>query len=40
MAMTRLPIGPIRACEETAALFRGTMEETAAVGRASGVPVP
>jgi hypothetical protein len=40
MAMTRLPIGPIRACPETSALFRGAMEEAAAVGRGVGVPLP
>jgi 2-dehydropantoate 2-reductase len=37
MALTRLPIGPIRNCPETTALFRGAMEEAATVGRALGV---
>ncbi len=36
-ALTRLPLGPILACAETAELFRGTMEEVEAVGHASGV---
>jgi 2-dehydropantoate 2-reductase len=40
MAMTRLPIGPIRDCPETSAFFRGAMEEAAAVGRALGIPLP
>jgi 2-dehydropantoate 2-reductase len=40
MAMARLPMGPILACPETSAFFRGTMEETAAVGRAAGIPLP
>jgi hypothetical protein len=43
--MTRLPMGPIRDwpirdCPETSALFRGAMEEAAAVGRAMGIPLP
>jgi 2-dehydropantoate 2-reductase len=37
MAMTRLPIGPIRDCPETYALFRGAIEEAVAVARAQGV---
>jgi 2-dehydropantoate 2-reductase len=40
MAMTRLSIGPIRACAETSALFRGVIEEAEAVGRALGIPLP
>jgi 2-dehydropantoate 2-reductase len=40
MALTRLPCGPLRDCAETAALFRGAMEEADAVGRAAGVPLP
>ena len=40
MAMTRLPIGAIRACPETTALFRGAMEEAATVARALGIPLP
>jgi 2-dehydropantoate 2-reductase len=40
MAMTRLSIGSIRACPETSALFRGVIEEAAAVGWALGVPLP
>jgi 2-dehydropantoate 2-reductase len=36
-ALTRLPLGPIRDCPETWALYRGVMEEVAAVGRAEGV---
>jgi 2-dehydropantoate 2-reductase len=40
MAMTRLPLGPIRACPETSALFRGAIEEAVAVGRALGIPLP
>jgi 2-dehydropantoate 2-reductase len=35
-AMARLPIGTILACEETFALYRGILEETAAVARARG----
>ena len=38
--MTRLPAGPIRTCPETRELFRGVLEEAAAVGRASGVSIP
>jgi 2-dehydropantoate 2-reductase len=40
MAMTRLPIGPIRDCSETIALLRGVMDEAVAVGRAFGIPLP
>lgn len=36
-ALTRLPIGPILTYPETRALFRGTIEEVEAVGRASGI---
>src|SRR5262245_11930138 len=39
-ALTRLPIGTILACAETRALYRQTMEETEAVGRAEGVALP
>jgi 2-dehydropantoate 2-reductase len=39
-ALTRLPVGVIRADPEAAALFRGTMEEVEALARASGVPLP
>jgi 2-dehydropantoate 2-reductase len=39
-ALTRLPIGPILACPETKALYRGVMDEVASVGRAEGVPLP
>jgi 2-dehydropantoate 2-reductase len=38
-ALARLSIGEILACPETAALYRGVMEEVAAVGRARGVPL-
>lgn len=37
MALTRLPIGPIRDCPETFALFRGAIEEAVAVARSQGV---
>jgi 2-dehydropantoate 2-reductase len=40
MAMTRLSIGQIRVCPETSALFRGVIEEAAAVGQALGIPLP
>ena len=40
MAMTRLPMGPIRTCPETSALLRGAMDEAATVGRALGIPLP
>ncbi len=39
-ALTGLGIGEILACPETAALYRGVMEEVAAVARARGVPLP
>lgn len=39
-ASTRLPLGPLLADPDTRALFRGLMEETAAVGRARGVDLP
>ena len=38
-ALTRLPVGPILACPESAALVRGVMEETAAVARAMRIPL-
>ena len=40
MAMTRLPIGPIRDCPETSALLRAVIDEAVAVGRAVGIPLP
>ena len=40
MGVTRLTAGPIRTCPETRELLRGVFEETAAVGRASGVSIP
>ena len=39
-ALTRLPLGLIRACPETNALLRGTMEEVEAVARAKGIALP
>lgn len=39
-ALTRLPIGAIRACPPTWAMFRQILEEVAAVGRARGVRLP
>lgn len=39
-ALARLGIGEILACPETAAFYRGVMEEIAAVGRAKGFPLP
>jgi len=39
-ALTRLPLGVIRACPETNALLRGTMEEVEGVARARGIPLP
>jgi 2-dehydropantoate 2-reductase len=39
-ALTRLPLGAVLACPETRTLFRQAMEETEAVGRAEGAPVP
>jgi 2-dehydropantoate 2-reductase len=38
-ALAGLSIGEILACAETAAFYRGVMEEVAAVGRAKGVPL-
>jgi 2-dehydropantoate 2-reductase len=40
MAMTRLPIGPIRDCPETSALLRAVIDEAVAVGRSLGIPLP
>jgi len=39
-ALTRLPIGAIRATPETFAMYLDVAEEVAAVGRAHGVPIP
>jgi 2-dehydropantoate 2-reductase len=39
-ALTRLPMGGIVACKETHNLMRGTMQEVAAVARASGANLP
>ena len=39
-ALTRLTIGPILACAETKALFRGTMAEVDAVAKSQGVALP
>jgi 2-dehydropantoate 2-reductase len=39
-ALTRLTIGPILACPETKALFRGTMAEVDAVAKSQGVALP
>jgi 2-dehydropantoate 2-reductase len=39
-AIGRLGVGEILACPETTTLYRGVMEEVAAVGRAKGVPLP
>ena len=38
-ALGRLSVGEILGCPETAAFYRGVMEEVAAVGRARGVPL-
>ncbi len=38
--LTRLPIGIVRANEETSALYRLAMEEAVAVGRAHGIALP
>lgn len=38
-ALAGLSIGEILACPETAAFYRGVMEEVATVGRAKGVPL-
>jgi 2-dehydropantoate 2-reductase len=35
-SLARLPVGPILRCPETTRLYRGVMEEVAAVGRAQG----
>jgi 2-dehydropantoate 2-reductase len=40
LALARLPAGPVLACPETRALFRATVAEAVAVGRAGGVPLP
>ncbi len=39
-ALTRLPLGVIRACPETNTLLRATMEEVEAVARACGIALP
>lgn len=39
-ALGRMGIGDILGCPETAAFYRGVMDEIAAVGRAKGVPLP
>lgn len=39
-ALTRLPIGEIRACGPTWAMFRQIVEEVVAVGRARGISFP
>lgn len=39
-ALTRLGVGEILDCPETAALYRGAMDEVAAVGQARGVRLP
>jgi len=39
-ALTRLTIGPILACAETTALFRGTMAEVDLVAKSQGVALP
>ena len=39
-ALTRLGVGDILGCPETAALYRAVMEEIAAVGTGTGVPIP
>ncbi len=39
-ALTRSPVGPVRADPDTRALLAAAMAETAAVGRARGAPVP
>jgi 2-dehydropantoate 2-reductase len=38
-ALTRLPIGVIAACPESAEMLRTTVAEVAAVGRAAGIPL-
>lgn len=39
-ALTRLPLGPILACPERRAMYRGAMEEVALVARACGIDLP
>jgi 2-dehydropantoate 2-reductase len=39
-ALGQLTVGEILTCPETAAFYRGVMEEVAAVARAKGVPLP
>lgn len=39
-ALTRLPVGVVRACPPTWAMFRQLLEEATAVGRARGVRLP
>jgi 2-dehydropantoate 2-reductase len=39
-SLTRLPIGPVLADPATRRLYRGVMDEVAAVGRACGVALP
>lgn len=39
-ALTRRPIGPIRATEEGRAVFRAALEEASAVARRSGIDLP
>jgi 2-dehydropantoate 2-reductase len=39
-ALTRPPLGPVLGCPETRELFRGTLQEVEAVGRAEGVALP
>ena len=39
-SLVRLPVGPILRYPETTQLYRGVMEEVAAVGRARGVDLP
>jgi len=39
-AVTRLPLGELRACAETWAFYRGVLEEIVAVAAARGVPLP
>jgi 2-dehydropantoate 2-reductase len=39
-AITRLPVGKLRDDPDVFGLFESVMEETAAVGRAEGVPIP
>ena len=36
-ALTRLPVGPLLACPESRAMYRGVMEEVEAVARAQGI---